>query len=154
MSASSVAAATLIGFVAVTATEAAVTVLSNRPYGGQTSCGGGSSLKCYDLWVPMIAPSSSLSSPLSAIVVFVHGGLWWSGSRGDGTPLCSALASRHRIACASVDYQYSGDVGGCCAKTGCPPTYDIQAKQIAAAVVRVHFHSLPFQVLLVGYRSS
>ena len=69
--------------------------------------------------------------------------------RGPGCvrQVCTAIASQHGVPCASADYLYSQDLGGCCNASspggggggggGCAETYSKQAGQAAAAVAAV-----------------
>ena len=102
-------------------------VFLNVSYHASSGCVGCPSCSCLDLYLPERA---------TKLVVFAHGGLWYSGSRRDIDEVCAALAT-HRIACATVDYPYSQDLGGCCSPaTGCNQTYSQQARNLAAAVAQ------------------
>jgi len=67
-------------------------------------------------------------------VVLAHGGLWQGGSRSELSTLCSNIVSQSNgaIACASIDYRLSGDLGGTCEGTG-KDTYTDQARDLALA---------------------
>ena len=67
-------------------------------------------------------------------VVLAHGGLWQGGSRSEMETLCNniILQSNGAVACASIDYRLSDDLGGSCADTG-KDTYTDQARDLALA---------------------
>jgi len=83
-------------------------------------CGGSSgcpSCRCMDIYTTTSIEVSNLSivqrvDPI-ATVLFFHGGLWYSGKRGELEQVCNALV-KHNIVCATADYHYSQDLGGCC----------------------------------------
>ena len=106
-------------------------------YDGRPSCTAPcSSCTCYDIYFPPPATPAP-EEPPHAVVMFMHGGLWWSGSRQEGAALCKALAEQHSIPCATIDYELSGDLGGCCEDTCKQPSYNLQAQQAAAAAVAI-----------------
>ncbi len=67
-------------------------------------------------------------------VVLAHGGLWQAGSRSELDTLCRNIVSQSdgAIACASIDYRLSDDLGGVCTGTG-KDTYTDQARDFALA---------------------
>jgi hypothetical protein len=68
-------------------------------------------------------------------LVVAHGGLWQGGDKGALGGLCQqiVLASQGSVACASIGYRLSQDLGGLC--TGGPDTYEEQLRDFGAAVV-------------------
>ncbi len=101
-------------------------VLRNVSYGATSSCTHCPSCECMDVYVPRATPSR--------VVVFAHGGLWYSGSRREISEVCTSVAAEYGVACATVDYPYSQDLGGCCTDTSCDETVTRQASSLAAAV--------------------
>ena len=68
-----------------------------------------------DLYLPEEPTEKMLST-----IVLAHGGLWHSGGRDNLTVLCRNIVSQSNgtIACASIDYRLSQDLGGECTGTG------------------------------------
>ena len=95
------------------------------------------------MYLPVLPEATAPGPPTMpvAVATFMHGGLWWSGSRAAGHDVCWYLAANHGIPCASVDYQYSDALGGCCGGAECPSTYGVQGKQAAAAAVAVEAYA-------------
>lgn len=101
-----------------------------------------------DLYVPPY-------HPISRLVVFAHGGLWCSGSRIEIDEVCTALATEQAVACATVDYPYSQDLGGCCIEDD-PRCNETVTKQ-AGSLARAFAHTtalLPAQAHLLGGHSA
>jgi pimeloyl-ACP methyl ester carboxylesterase len=82
-----------------------------------------------DLYSAVPLPDESMST-----VVLAHGGLWQSGSRAELDTLCRNIVSQSNgaVACASIDYRLSHDLGGDCTGTG-KDTYTDQARDLALA---------------------
>lgn len=82
-----------------------------------------------DLYLPDVLPDESMPT-----VVLAHGGLWQGGSRDLLDTLCSNIVSQSNgtVACASIDYRLSGDLGGECTGTG-KDTYTEQVRDMALA---------------------
>lgn len=82
-----------------------------------------------DLYTPAEPAGTRLPT-----IVLAHGGLWESGSRASLEVLCRNLVSRsgEPIACASIDYRLSFELGGECSGTGVP-AYRDQAADLASA---------------------
>jgi acetyl esterase/lipase len=78
-------------------------------------------------------PTSPPTTPM-ATVLLAHGGLWHSGGRDALTSLCTNIVERSKntIACASIDYRLSQDLGGSCEGTG-KGTYVEQLGDMARA---------------------
>ena len=112
-----------------TSTYHDIIVAHNISY-GPSGCGSCPSCECMDVYSTPFRSSDKA-------VLFLHGGLWYSGSRSEITEVCTAIASRHGLPCAAADYHYSQDLGGCCTETShnCTETYDLQAREIVYAVV-------------------
>jgi acetyl esterase/lipase len=70
----------------------------------------------------------------SPFVLFFHGGLWYSGARGDIDEVCENVIkySNNTVGCATADYRYSQDLGGGCNSTSLP-TYQKQADEVISA---------------------
>jgi acetyl esterase/lipase len=68
-----------------------------------------------DLYTP-----GTQSDNLMPLVMLAHGGLWQSGGRGELEKLCRQIVkqSGNTLACASIDYRLSQDLGGSCTGTG------------------------------------
>jgi acetyl esterase/lipase len=90
---------------------------------------GPESAQMLDLYLPQ--PRST--EPLS-IIVLAHGGLWQSGSKEALAGLCQqvVLGSGGSVACASIGYRLSQDLGGTC--DGGPATYEVQLRDFGGAV--------------------
>ena len=73
-----------------------------------------------------------LSDEPMSTVVLAHGGLWQAGSRSDLSTLCSNIVSQSNgaVACASIGYRLSDDLGGLCTGTG-KDTYTDQVRDLA-----------------------
>lgn len=123
-------------------------VLRNVSYGATRDCSTCPSCECMDLYVPPY-------HPISRLVVFAHGGLWCSGSRIEIDEVCTALATEQAVACATVDYPYSQDLGGCCIEDDprCNETVTRQAGSLARAFARATA-LLPAQAHLLGGHSA
>ena len=82
-----------------------------------------------DLYTPDSAPKEAMPT-----VVLAHGGLWQSGGRDALSSLCKNIVSLSgdSIACTSIDYRLSHDLGGVCTGTG-TATYLEQVKDMALA---------------------
>jgi acetyl esterase/lipase len=104
--------------------------------------GSGGSSQVLDLY-----ESAGATGPA---VVLAHGGLWQSGDRAELSTICAALASGG-LSCATIDYTYSQDLGGCC-MSGCTETYTAQAALFADAVAEVT--SRGFAPAFVGGHSA
>lgn len=68
-----------------------------------------------DIYTPEISAGKKLP-----MVVLAHGGLWQTGGRQALATLCKNIISQsgNNIACASIDYRLSQDLGGICDDTG------------------------------------
>ena len=95
-----------------------------------------------DLYTPEVTPTDPI-----ATVVLAHGGLWQSGERSALARLCSNIVSRSgdRIACASIDYRLSQDLGGECPDTG-KNTYTDQVFDMALAYALLQSESDTFDL--------
>lgn len=82
-----------------------------------------------DLYTAVPLPAEPMPT-----VVFAHGGLWQGGSRSELETLCNNIVSQSNgaVACASIDYRLSDELGGGCADTG-RDTYTDQARDLALA---------------------
>jgi acetyl esterase/lipase len=82
-----------------------------------------------DLYTPNDVPDDPLP-----VVVLAHGGLWISGDRGDLEHLCIQIMiqSSAGVACASIDYRLSNNLGGTCTAPGLA-TYAHQVADMASA---------------------
>jgi acetyl esterase/lipase len=82
-----------------------------------------------DLYLPQ--PRSSEPLP---ILVLAHGGLWQSGSKEALAELCQqvVLGADGSVACASIGYRLSQDLGGTCMDG--PDTYEQQLHDFADAI--------------------
>ena len=78
---------------------------------------------------------SSASTPPAPFVLFFHGGLWYSGRRGEIDEVCTAVVSLSNgtVGCATADYHYSQDLGGTCRAAGAA-TFTKQAGEVLAAL--------------------
>jgi len=115
---------------------------------GDGDCSECPSCSCYDLYTPARASAKRL-------VVFAHGGLWYSGSRAEINEVCTVLASSHGVACATIDYTYSKDLGGCCSELTCNETYSRQASALASAVAHASTStSHGFDEVMLGGHSA
>ena len=96
-------------------THAPPTVHRNVSYAPPAGCTTCPSCTCLDVY----APSSAIAAPF---VLFVHGGVWVSGSRDEVSEVCHAVIERSNgtVGCATADYRYSQDLGGNCSRG--PPT--------------------------------
>jgi acetyl esterase/lipase len=103
-----------------------VTVRYNISYGDAGCTAACPSCQCLDIYEPSVTATSA--------VLFLHGGLWYSGSRAEIAEVCHSLVAGHGIACVTADYTYSQDLGGCCDRASCEETYSQQAMQAVAAV--------------------
>ena len=90
---------------------------------------GPNEVQILDLYTPDILPDELMST-----VVLAHGGLWEGGGRGALATLCNNLVSQSNgaIACASIDYRLSGELGGVCTGTG-KDTYIDQVRDMGLA---------------------
>jgi acetyl esterase/lipase len=81
----------------------------------------------------LVLPQPRSTEPLPTLVL-AHGGLWQSGSKEALAGLCQqvVLGSDGGVACASVGYRLSQDLGGTC--EGGPATYEDQLRDFGAAV--------------------
>lgn len=106
-----------------------------------------------DLYLPQ--PRST--EPLSTLVL-AHGGLWQSGSKEALAGLCQqiVLGSEGSVACASIGYRLSQDLGGTC--DGGPATYEEQLRDLGAAVAWLQNHSETYAIdparMFVGGHSA
>lgn len=82
-----------------------------------------------DLYLPETSTENMLP-----IIILAHGGLWQSGGRDNLAALCRNIVSHSNgtIACASIDYRLSQDLGGECTGTG-KATYLDQVSDMALA---------------------
>lgn len=118
------------------AVNSAPVLTANISYGGPGGCQTCPSCQCLDVLQP--APTNAASpAPQAPVVLLLHGGLWYSGSRAEVAEVCHSLVTSHGITCAMADYRYSQDLGGCCNATDCPPTYRDQATEVVAAIARL-----------------
>lgn len=115
---------------------------------------GPASAHVLDLYTPDESPAGSIPT-----VVLAHGGLWQSGGRSSLATLCSNIVSRSEdtIACASIDYRLSQDLGGSCTGTG-TDTYVDQTNDMALAYALLQSeadtHGLDPQRMHVGGHSA
>ena len=92
------------------------------------------------------------------VLVLAHGGLWQGGSKEALGGLCRevVLAADGDIACASIGYRLSQDLGGLC--SGGPATYEEQLRDFGAAVVllqdQAQQHGLDAARVFVGGHSA
>jgi acetyl esterase/lipase len=106
-----------------------------------------------DLYLPQ--PRSS--EPLPTLVL-AHGGLWQGGDKTVLGPLCQqiVLGSDASLACASIGYRLSQDLGGTC--MGGPDTYEEQLRDFGSAVVllqnQAELHGLDAARMFVGGHSA
>jgi acetyl esterase/lipase len=114
---------------------------------------GPDSAQMLDLYLPQ-PPSAE---PLSTIVL-AHGGLWQSGSKEALAGLCQqiVLSSEGGVACASIGYRFSQDLGGTC--DGGPATYEEQLRDFGAAVAWLQNQSETYAIdparMFVGGHSA
>lgn len=82
-----------------------------------------------DLYTPDTLPGRKIPA-----IVLAHGGLWQSGGRASLATLCKNIVAKsgNRIACASIDYRLSQDIGGECNGTGID-TYREQVRDMVQA---------------------
>jgi acetyl esterase/lipase len=90
---------------------------------------GRDSAQMLDLYLPQ--PRSA--EPLPTLVL-AHGGLWQAGGKEALADLCQqiVLGAGGSVACASIGYRLSQDLGGTC--RGGPDTYEQQLRDFGAAV--------------------
>ena len=95
--------------------------------------------------------------PHAPFVLFVHGGLWYSGSRVEINEVCKNVLSlsNNTVGCATIDYHYSQDLGGGCASTSLP-TYQKQAEEVSSAFKYLASRSEvdPSNILLGGHSAG
>ena len=110
-----------------------------------------------DLALYLPAPAAS---PALTTVVLAHGGLWQGGDKLALATLCEGIvqASSGALACASINYRLSDDLGGSCQGVGVD-TYLDQARDFAAAVVslqdQAETHGLdPARMVLGGHSAG
>jgi acetyl esterase/lipase len=118
------------GMFSLSATGPVAPTAANVSYAvPPSSCTGCPRCMCMDIYAP--TNSSADGAPF---VLFLHGGLWYSGARGEIAEVCSAVLelSSNTVGCATADYSYSQDLGGSC-KAGVP-TYSAQASQVRVAL--------------------
>ena len=84
---------------------AAAEVRQSLAYGPRAS---GSDAQTYDLYLPAAADGLSGDAPF---FLFLHGGAWCAGSKGDGAAILREMAG-DGFACASMDYALSSIGGG------------------------------------------
>jgi len=99
-----------------------------------------------------VLPNSAASLP---VVLILHGGLWYSGSRNETAEVCQNLATLHSIHCATADYPYSQNLGGCCNATAdCPAAFVEQARAAVSAVAALRTAGLSGPVYLGGHSAG
>lgn len=107
-----------------------------------------------DLYLPKQPSDRTL-----ATVVLAHGGLWHSGGRQELATLCRNIVSLSAgaIACASIDYRLSHDLGGECTGTG-KATYLDQASDMMLAYQWLQqnaaHHAIDPQRMFIGGHSA
>ncbi len=108
-----------VGAWAPTAAAVQVTQLAYGPDAAQQ----------LDLYTPDVLPPEPMPT-----VLLAHGGLWQTGARSALATLCNNIVSRSgdTLACASMDYRLSQNLGGSCAGTG-TDTYLDQTGDMALA---------------------
>lgn len=91
-----------------------------------------------------------------SVVIFFHGGLWFSGSRDEISDVCTSLADDHAVDCIAADYKYSQDLGGCCSSPQrCRETYSKQAREFVQAIAKtVEVTGLGYEHVFVGGHSA
>ena len=112
----------ILWWVAAAPTLAATIQVKQLVYGAEED-------QVLDLYTAVPLPDEPMST-----VVLAHGGLWQGGSRSELQTFCNNIVSQSNgaVACASIDYRLSDDLGGVCADTG-KDTYIDQARDLALA---------------------
>lgn len=95
-----------------------------------------------DLHTPLVAASEPMPT-----VVLAHGGLWRTGKRAELSVLCDhvVVESGGTMACATVDYRLSGDLGGTCDPPGAA-TYHHQLTDLASAFAFLQGHAAEYHL--------
>jgi acetyl esterase/lipase len=125
----------------------------NISYAGPGGCASCPSCNCLDYYP---APEPIWGPGTGPAVLLLHGGLWYSGSRGELDAVCQALVDGHNVSCATADYSYSQSLGGCCTNaTACKETYSEQARQVVAAMAQLSETSgIPLDQIFLGGHSA
>lgn len=134
---------------------------------GENSCEESCpSCQCLDLYLPPFSSSATTQNQSitttttdnSTVVLFLHGGLWYSGSRDEIAEVCQALAANHNVSCATADYHYSQDLGGCCqtnSSINCTETFSLQAKEVISALMTTSvITGVPIHRIILGGHSA
>ncbi len=108
----------------------------------------------------LIRPADRSAGPLPTLLL-AHGGLWQTGSHASLDPTCEAIveASGGTLACASMSYRLSMDLGGMCApEANRPDTYGEQVRDMASAMATLQHdassHGLDPHRFFVGGHSA
>lgn len=90
---------------------------------------GSNEAQVLDLYTPGLVADEPMPT-----VVLAHGGLWEGGGRSALAALCNNIVTQSSgvVACASIDYRLSGELGGVCTGTG-HDTYIEQVRDMALA---------------------
>ena len=73
----------------------------NISYAGPGGCASCPSCSCLDYYP---APEPIWGPGTGPAVLLLHGGLWYSGSRGELDAVCQALVDGHNVSCACLLY--------------------------------------------------
>jgi acetyl esterase/lipase len=90
---------------------------------------GADGAQSMDLYTPQVSPAARMP-----VAILAHGGLWQSGDKGVLETLCENIVveSGGTMACASINYRLSQDLGGEC-EPGGRDTYTDQVADLASA---------------------
>lgn len=123
--------------------------------GMETYAYGVDGAQVLDLYFPIPRPSARLP-----VYVLAHGGLWQGSNRRSLEILCRNVIeqSGDRVACASIDFRLSFDIGGQCTGTGIP-AYREQIADFAAALAFLQRNAAalgldPYRAFIGGHSSG